>query len=133
IGIGKGGPIALHAAALDDRVKAVEIEGAVISWSAVARGTIARDQLSSVVPGVLEAYDLPDLAASIAPRPLSLRAAVDPAGRPVSQERIEAEYAPARNAYRARDAEKALTLQAGPPPPTRTPLVRTVDLAIGES
>ena len=38
IGVGEGGPIALHAALLDERVKAVEMEGSLISWSAVRGG-----------------------------------------------------------------------------------------------
>jgi murein DD-endopeptidase MepM/ murein hydrolase activator NlpD len=133
VGIGLGGPIALHAAALDERFKSVEIEGSLISWDAVARTPVSRGQLSSVIPGVLESYDLPDLATLIAPRPLTIRAAVDPAGRPVSQDRIDATYAPARASYRDRGAEAALTLKAGPPPPARSPLVRAVDLSVGET
>lgn len=114
VGVGVGGPIALHVAALDERVKEVEIEHSVVSWAAVARGTIARDQLSGVVPGVLESYDLPDLAAAIVPRPLTIRAALDPAGAPAPQEALEAEYAPATAAYRDRDATGRLVLRAGP-------------------
>ena len=85
IGIGSGGPIALHAAALDERIKEVEIEKSVVSWSAVVRGPISRDQLSGAVPGVLESYDLPDLAALLAPRPLTIRSAINPDGTPVAQ------------------------------------------------
>jgi cephalosporin-C deacetylase-like acetyl esterase len=115
IGIGNGGPIALHAAALDDRVRSVEVEGSVLSWSAVAEGVISRDQLSSVVPGVLESYDLPDLAAAIAPRPLTIRDPLDPAGAPVPQAAIDSAYAPATAAYRALDAADHLKLRAAEP------------------
>jgi hypothetical protein len=114
IGVGAGGPIALHAAALDDRIAEVEIEGSLVSWSAVARGTISRDGLAGVVPGVLESYDLPDLAALIAPRPLTIRAALDPAGTPVPQAVLDAAYAPATAAYRDRHAADRLVLRAGP-------------------
>jgi hypothetical protein len=82
---------------------------------AVARATISRDQLSSVLPGVLEAYDLPDLAAAIAPRPLTIRQPTDPAGAPVSQATLDAAYASAKAAYLALNAADSLTLHATAP------------------
>lgn len=112
IGIGIGGPIVLHAAALDDRVKSVEVDGSVLSWTAVAKREISRDQLSSVLPGVLESYDLPDLAAALAPRPLTIRQPIDPAGSPVSQATLDAAYTSAKAAYKAQDAGDKLKLQA---------------------
>ncbi|HEX8199254.1 MAG TPA: prolyl oligopeptidase family serine peptidase, partial [Isosphaeraceae bacterium] len=114
IGIGAGGPIALHVAALDERIKGVEIERSVVSWTAIASTPVSRDQLAAVVPGVLESYDLPELAAAIAPRPLTIRAALDPSGTPVAQAVLDAAYAPATAAYRDRGASGALVLQAGP-------------------
>jgi dienelactone hydrolase len=95
---------ALHAAALDPRV------AELVSWSAVARGTQTTQPLSNVVPGALADYDLPDLAASLAPRPLTIRGAVDPGGKPVPPEELERVYGAAREAYRKAGAEKALTL-----------------------
>src|ERR1043166_9157628 len=62
----------------------VTLEGMVISWSAVARTPISRNPLTNVGPGALEVYDLPDLAATIAPRPLTIRDPVDAAGKPGS-------------------------------------------------
>ena len=114
IGIGAGGPIALHAAALDDRIGAVEVERSVSSWSAVARSPISRDQLAGVVPGALESYDLPELAALIAPRPLTIRAAIEPDGTPAARAVVEAEFAAATAAYRDRRASDRLVLRPGP-------------------
>ena len=93
VGHGTAGPIALHAAALEPRVVALTIDGAITSWSEVVRTPLSRDQLANVVPGALASYDLPDLAATLAPRPLSIRSAVDPTGRPLSQEQVDAAYA----------------------------------------
>lgn len=112
-GIGTAGPIALHAAALDPRVSAVRLERSLVSWSAVARTGLSRDQLSNAVPGVLLDYDLPELAAAIAPRRLTLVATVDPAGKPVDAQTLEAAYAPCLAAYRARGVEDHLNLDAG--------------------
>jgi dienelactone hydrolase len=105
---------ALHAAALEPRVAQITLEGMVVSWSAVARMPVTKNQLSSVVPGALEVYDLPDLAASIAPRPLTIRNPVDPAGKPISQKELEEAYKVAREAYKAAGAEQSLILQAAP-------------------
>ena len=114
VGVGAAAPVALHAAALDPRIRELTLEGMVISWSAVARTPISRNQLTNVVPGALEAYDLPDLAATIAPRPLTIRDPVDAAGKPVTQAELEAVYARVRAAYKAAGAEKSLILQAAP-------------------
>jgi hypothetical protein len=112
VGIGSAGPIALHAAALDDRFKEVTIERSVVSWSAVVQSPISVNQLTNVVPGALIVYDLPDLAATLAPRKLTIRAAVDGAGKPVPRSVLEEAYAACRKAYEG--TKDALLLQAGP-------------------
>ncbi len=114
VGIGKAAPIVLHAAALDGQIARVTLEGGLISWSSVVRIPLSQGQLANIVPGALKVYDLPDLAAAIAPRPLAIRNPVDAAGRPVSQAELEEIYAAARAAYKASGAEKNLVLQAGP-------------------
>lgn len=113
-GVGEAAPVALHAAALDPRFKEVVLDGMVVSWSAVARTPVTVNQLPNVVAGALEGYDLPDLAAALAPRPLEIRNAVDPAGKPVSQAALEEAYAAARAAYKAAGAEDKLKLVAAP-------------------
>jgi dienelactone hydrolase len=113
VGTGAAAPAVLHAALLEPRAVRVTLEGMVVSWSAVARTPLSKNQLANVVPGALEAYDLPDLAAALAPRPLTIRGAVDPAGKPVSQRELEEAYAAARAAYRAAGAEGSLELIAG--------------------
>ena len=65
---------------------------------------MSRDQLSTVVPGVLKSYDLPDLAASLAPRPLAIRAPVDSTGEPVPLATVEQIYARCAAGYSASGA-----------------------------
>lgn len=67
VGVGVAGPVALHVAALDGRVKAVETREAIASWHDVVKTPLAKDQLTNVVPGVLRSYDLPDLAKAAGP------------------------------------------------------------------
>jgi dienelactone hydrolase len=115
MGIGSGGPIVLHAAALDARIKQVTVEQSVLSWSAVARTPISLNQLTNVIPGALKVYDLPDLAALIAPRPLTIHAAIDPLQNGVAQAVLEEAYKTARAAYEQRGAAKNLLLQQALP------------------
>jgi dienelactone hydrolase len=107
-------PVALHAAALDPRFPELRLEKGILSWSSVVKARVTQNQLSSVVPGALEAYDLPDLAAAIAPRKLTIRNPVDPSGKPISQAELEAACRKVREAYKAAGAEQNLTLQAAP-------------------
>jgi cephalosporin-C deacetylase-like acetyl esterase len=109
---GIAGPIALHAAVLDPRVTHVTIENGVTCWEDVVQTPISVNQLSNVVPGALAYYDLPQLAALLAPRPLTIRGALDPAGNTVSQAHLEKVYAKARAAYKQANAEKNLVLEA---------------------
>jgi pimeloyl-ACP methyl ester carboxylesterase len=113
-GFGTGGPIALHAAALDQKVASLTLDSALVSWAAVAETPVSRDQLSNVVPGALAVYDLPELAAAVAPRPLTIRAAVDGTGAPVDQAELEKAYAPCKTSYRDQNAEGKLLLSAKP-------------------
>jgi hypothetical protein len=114
VGIGAAAPAALHAVALEPRIAELTLEGMVVSWGSVVRTPQSQGQLANVVPGALRVYDLPDLAAAVAPRPLRIRAAVDAAGKPVSQAELEEAYAAARAAYKAAGAEKNLVLEAKP-------------------
>ena len=103
VGIGAAGPVVLHAALLDERglIKNVTLERSPVSWADVVAKGISRGQLGNVVPGVLESYDLPDLAARLAPRPLSIRAPVDASGEPVPRSVFDKIYEPCIRAYGA--------------------------------
>lgn len=112
VGVGEAAPVALHVAALDPRIKRVTLENGVVSWENVVRTPISYGQLANVVPGVLKVYDLPELAASLAPRTLTIRNAVDAALRPLSQADLDAAYAPCRAEYQRRGATRSLHLEA---------------------
>jgi hypothetical protein len=114
VGTGGAGPIALHAAALEPRIRQVTLEQSLLSWTTVVQTPITTNQLTNVVPGVLAVYDLPELAALVAPRALTVRAAVDPNGKAVSQAQLAASYGPCRTAYEKQKAEKQLRLEAAP-------------------
>lgn len=113
VGIGKTGPIALHAAALEPRIKGILLAQSIVSWDSVVRTPRSVDQLANAVPGALANYDLPDLVTFIAPRPLMIRVPVDGAGKLVGQEQLEREYAGCKKAYEKKNATKDLQLIGG--------------------
>lgn len=55
------GPVAAHAAVLDDRIAAATLTRSLRSWRSYLENPMQYDMLSNVIPGVLRCYDLPDL------------------------------------------------------------------------
>ncbi|MCI0682115.1 MAG: prolyl oligopeptidase family serine peptidase [Gemmataceae bacterium] len=114
IGEGLTGLVVLHAAPLIPRGDLeVTVDRSLLSWANVVRTPVSYNQLSSVVPGVLRVYDLPELAATIAPRKLTIRNPVDAAQRPVGQAELDRAYEACRAAYARQNASRRLTLAAG--------------------
>ena len=110
VGMAKGmsGVAMLHAAALDTRIAELMIEDSLTSYAAVARTPIHRRIMTAVVPGVLGSYDLPDLAAAIAGRPLALIGLHSPAGSTELSKDVREAYLYAFTAYRAAGAADRL-------------------------
>ena len=102
IAVGKGSAAVplLHAAAFDNRISRVIIEGGLVSWKAVVEAKYHRDQLDNVVMGALAEYDLPSLASALAPRMLVLANVADPMGHILSPEQVAAEYGQTKHCYR---------------------------------
>jgi dienelactone hydrolase len=110
-GEGLAGLVALHTVALLDRQNVeLTLDGTLTAWQSIFDIPVTYNQLSSIVPGAMKTYDLPDLAASLAPRKLTIRGPLDAAQRPMSQEALDAVYARCTAAYRA--AANQLTLEA---------------------
>ena len=94
VGMGLSGPVVLHAALVDQHklIKKATVLNSLVSWSNIVEKGMSRDQLSSVVPGVLAVYDLPDLAARLAPLPLSIVGSVDAEGNQASVSEVREIY-----------------------------------------
>ncbi len=112
LGFGKGLAAVdlLHAAVMDDRIAGVAIDGGLLSYAAIARTPIHRQIFDAVIPGVLGHYDLPDLVASLAPRPVTLMSLRSPLGTPVFKREVRSEYGYAEDAYAAIGARDKLTI-----------------------
>jgi pimeloyl-ACP methyl ester carboxylesterase len=114
IGVGSAAPVVLHAAALEPAMQNVTLEGCVISWTDVAQTPLTVNQLTNVVPGALKVYDLPDLAAALAPRPLTLTKSTNASGEPASQADLDRAYASVRAAYDKQMAGDRLVVKGAP-------------------
>ena len=66
VSIGRTGPPALHAAALEpDLFSSVTLHNSLISWSNVVHTPQSKNQFVNLVHGALRVYDLPDLAKTL--------------------------------------------------------------------
>lgn len=110
---GKLGPVALHAAVLDPRITRVILEDSLVSYAAIGASAIHKDIEDTVLPGVLAAYDLPDLAAALAPRPVTITNARSPVGRLLLRREAAAAY-PSANVKRTLRREGESPLEAYP-------------------
>ncbi len=84
VSVGRTGPVALHAAALESQLFAtVTLSGSLVSWSNVVRTPQSKNQFVNLVHGALRVYDLPDLVATFPADKLTildpLNAAEEPA------------------------------------------------------
>lgn len=111
IGHGSGGLLALHAAALDDRIRSVAVNGTLVSYDAIVQNEIYTHRYSMFVPGALRKYDLPELTALVAPRPVLVLNAVDHAQRAVEEESAKSVYEPGRKVFQLLGAGAALRVE----------------------
>jgi dienelactone hydrolase len=72
---------ALCAAALDPRIAKVYLARHLVSWRSLTAAEEYTCPFANFVPNVLAAADLPEIARSVAPRPVIVAGAVDAAGR----------------------------------------------------
>jgi cephalosporin-C deacetylase-like acetyl esterase len=80
VGDGPHGLIALYAAALDARVRGVALRGTVTDYRSLAIAERYTQPFGIYAYGILEEYDLPDVARAVGPRPVLLINSVTPRG-----------------------------------------------------
>ena len=100
VGKGAGTVPLLHAAAFDNRITTLIIEEGLVSWKMVVESKYHRNQLDNVVLGALTAYDLPILAATLAPRTLVLANLANPVGHLLSVSEVADRYTLAADCYK---------------------------------
>jgi cephalosporin-C deacetylase-like acetyl esterase len=106
------GAALLHAAAFDESIKRVALVDPLLSWSSIVLNEYySPAYVPHAVAGSMGWYDLPDLAAVLAPRKLLMVGIVDQLGRPAGATSIETELSVVRAAYSAGPARTAFTIQ----------------------
>jgi cephalosporin-C deacetylase-like acetyl esterase len=114
VGRGWAGVTALLAAALDTEISATAVEAIPASYAALSQAQLYEQPAYFLLPGALEDFDLTDVFAALAPKPLLVLNPQDPLTRKmVEQEALEA-LAPARAAFDAARASPALTVKVEP-------------------
>jgi hypothetical protein len=100
----------LYATLFDHRLKALALEGMLVSYNAVATTPMQRLIFEQIVPGALLDFDLPDLISAIAPRTVWLSDPMTPTQTAVPYAEFLQTYAPAVKAFSAAGAAGALRL-----------------------
>ncbi len=100
IGHGLGGLIVLYTAAVDERIASVAATRSLLSYEAVVENELYTHRFPTFAPGLLRDFDLPEVAALIAPRPLLLVNPVDQVHRIAPPSDVERTYQPTATAYK---------------------------------
>jgi cephalosporin-C deacetylase-like acetyl esterase len=115
VGKGTSALWAMLAAALDSRIAAVVCHGGLLSYSTLAASDRTLYGANVILRGVLKTLDLPDVAASMAGRPIRIIDPVDAMKRPVDVAAAQNVYRRATDAYARKGATgRFRILQADP-------------------
>jgi hypothetical protein len=111
---GELSPVLLHAAAFDTTIKKVALIQPCSSYrSLVTNLHYSAAYIHSAVPAALTAYDLPDLAASLAPKKLLITDVRDGAGNKTDSAIINKDLSIIKEAYHHKNANESLEIYTG--------------------
>jgi len=116
IGVGEGAIWALFAAALDTRMEQVVTFGGLSDYARILNAANCAWHTSALVPRMFTWGDLPQVAALVAPRPLTIIAPVDHDRRPVSSASARSTYRGVARLYEAFAAPTFHIVAAGRAP-----------------
>lgn len=89
---------ALIAAALDPKIDALYLAGGLVSYRNLVQTEDYTYPLANIAPNLLKYADLPDLAATLAPRRVTLAGATDATGRTLDSSEVRRIYSAAERA-----------------------------------
>jgi cephalosporin-C deacetylase-like acetyl esterase len=94
-----GGLVALLAALYEPSIHAVSVNGGLVSFASALDDTFTYIPQDVIIPGILDAGDLADVEAALAPRALRLAGLVDGLDRLVPETVLKQQLGPAEDAY----------------------------------
>jgi dienelactone hydrolase len=112
-----GALLALLATLMEEDVDAVTVRGGLISHASILSSPFVQIPHDIVIPGALDAGDLADLVAALAPRAVRFEELVDGTNRRVPLSSLDKEYASARAAYGQTGAANRFTVRTEPSSP----------------
>jgi cephalosporin-C deacetylase-like acetyl esterase len=115
IGKGAGALWVLYAAALDPRILAVIAERPLLSYASLTQVDRYLHTAAIFLRDVLQHFDLPQVAAALAPRPLTLLSPVDPMKRSVDLPTAQRAYHWTYQTYRNAGAPNGFQILTRPP------------------
>jgi dienelactone hydrolase len=105
-------PVLLHAAAFDPLISGIILMEPLISYHSLVTEKFYKPSfVHAIVPGSHLKYDLPDLAAAVAPRKLLLVNPVDGAGNLANQQAAEKEWIFTDETYQAKGASSSFATE----------------------
>ena len=108
---GNMGPVLLHAAAFDQSIRRIALIEPLSSYRALVMSRYYHSGfLHNTVGGALQSYDLPDIAACLAPRKLMMMGITDALGDMVDPGQIAVDLDVIRNTYHNMDADGQLII-----------------------
>jgi cephalosporin-C deacetylase-like acetyl esterase len=114
MGRGWAGVAGLFSASLDSDISSVAVEAPPASYGALAKAEIYEQPAYILLPGVLQDFDLTDVFAALAPRPLLVLNPQDPLTRKMVEEEALAAFEPVHAAYDAAKASTSFTVKVEP-------------------
>jgi cephalosporin-C deacetylase-like acetyl esterase len=114
VGRGWAGVAALFSASLDSGISSVGVVAPPATYGAVAKAEIYEQPAYILLPGVLQDFDLTDVFAAVAPRPLLVLNPQDPLTRKMVGQEALAAFEPVRAAYDAAKASASFTVKVQP-------------------
>jgi dienelactone hydrolase len=94
-----GGLLALLGCLYEPGVRTVAVRGGLASYASILDDAFAYVPADAIVPGFLEAGDLADVEAALAPRPLLLEDLIDGKNRLISEDDLREQLRPVYEAY----------------------------------
>ncbi|HHV63373.1 MAG TPA: prolyl oligopeptidase family serine peptidase [Firmicutes bacterium] len=105
---------ALFAAALDDRIGRVILDGLLLDYKSVIGIENAAIPIGAYIFGILRHFDLPYVAMLVAPRQLIINRSVDATGAEVNLENIKKVYGITKDIYRVLGCSEAFQMKSEP-------------------
>jgi hypothetical protein len=110
-----GGALAILGALYEDRLRTVAVRGGLIGYLSILDDAFAYVPEDVVAPGILEVGDLPDVAATLAPRPLLLESLVDGKNRLAPEPALRSALALVYDSYRGAPNQLAVRTEERAP------------------